>query len=29
MNLTLQFMLFCIVFLLGKIVENGRKDKDK
>ena len=29
MNLTLYIMLFCIVFLLGKIVENGRKDKDK
>ena len=29
MNCTLYIMLFCIVFLLGKIVENGRKDKDK
>lgn len=29
MNLNLYIMLFCIVFLLGKIVENGRKDKDK
>lgn len=29
MDWTLYVMLFCIVFLLGKIVENGRKDKDK